>query len=91
MSEISDLENACPSIYSDIYDCLNDLCLNMCENMTEEEFYKEYIIEKDGLDNMLEVMTIEDSAGLIDDWLSDKKADRRKEMLDGYEFNIMNL
>jgi DNA gyrase/topoisomerase IV subunit B len=51
----------------------------------------EYIIEKDGLDNMLEVMTIEDSAGLIDDWLSDKKADRRKEMLDGYEFNIMNL
>ena len=51
----------------------------------------EYIIEKDGLDNMLEVMTIEDSAELIDDWLSDKKADRRKEMLDGYEFNIMNL
>lgn len=51
----------------------------------------EYIIEKDGLDNMLEVMTIEDSSMLIDDWLSDKKADRRKEMLDGYEFNIMNL
>ena len=51
----------------------------------------EYIIEKDGLENMLEVMTIENSADLIDDWLSDKKADRRKEMLDGYEFNIMNL
>lgn len=51
----------------------------------------EHIIEKDGLNNMLEVMTIEDSAELIDDWLSDKKADRRKEMLDGYEFNIMNL
>lgn len=51
----------------------------------------EHIIEKDGLENMLEVMTIENSAELIDDWLSDKKADRRKEMLDGYEFNIMNL
>ena len=51
----------------------------------------EYIIEKDGLENMLEVMTIENSAELIDDWLSDKKADRRKEMLDGYEFNIMSL
>ena len=51
----------------------------------------EHIIEKDGLDNMLEVMTIEDASELIDDWLSDKKADRRKEMLDGYEFNIMNL
>lgn len=51
----------------------------------------EYIIEKDGLENMLEVMTIENSVELIDDWLSDKKADRRKEMLDGYEFNIMNL
>lgn len=51
----------------------------------------EYIIEKDGLENMLEVMTIENSADLIDDWLSDKRSDRRKEMLDGYEFNIMNL
>ncbi len=51
----------------------------------------EYIIEKDGLNNMLEVMTIEDSSELIDDWLSDKKADKRKEMLEGYEFNIMNL
>ena len=51
----------------------------------------EYIIEQDGLDNMLEVMTIEDSSELIDDWLNDKKADKRKEMLDGYEFNIMNL
>ncbi len=51
----------------------------------------EYIIEKDGLHNMLEVMTIEDASDLIDDWLSDKKADRRKEMLDGYEFNVMNL
>ena len=40
---------------------------------------------------MLEVMTIENASDLIDDWLSDKKADRRKEMLDGYEFNIMNL
>ena len=40
---------------------------------------------------MLEVMNIENSAELIYDWWSYKKADRRKEMLDGYEFNIMNL
>ena len=51
----------------------------------------ELVIEKDGLNNMLEVMNIEDAETLIDDWLSDKKADRRKEMLEGYEFNIMNL
>ena len=51
----------------------------------------EYIIDKDGLENMLEVMTIENASELIDNWLNDKKADQRKEMLEGYEFNIMNL
>lgn len=52
----------------------------------------EYVIEQDGLENMLEVMTLDDSSSkLVDDWLSSSKADKRKEMLDGYEFNIMNL
>jgi len=56
------------------------------------------VIDKDGFDNMLDVITIGESEEIInetitivDDWLSGKKADRRKEMLDGYEFNIFNM
>lgn len=52
----------------------------------------EYIIDKDGLENMLEVMVLDDDAAeSIDSWLNGARADKRKEMLEGYEFNIMNL
>lgn len=56
------------------------------------------VIDNDGLDNMLDVVSIGDTEQiisetetLVDDWLSGSKADRRKEMLDGYEFNIFNM
>lgn len=49
------------------------------------------IIKRDGLENMLETFELDDlSEEVIDSWLSSSKADMRKEMLEGYEFNIMN-
>lgn len=56
------------------------------------------VIDKDGFDNMLETISLGDTEdeleeikNLVDDWLSDKKADTRKNMLDGYEFSILNM
>ncbi|MDD2505589.1 MAG: toprim domain-containing protein [Bacilli bacterium] len=52
----------------------------------------EYIIEKEGIDKMLETMVLDDDAEKnIDNWLGGKNADIRKEMLDGFEFSITNL
>ncbi len=51
----------------------------------------EYIIEKDGLDNMLETYVLDENAEeSLDNWLNGNKADKRKEMLEGYEFSIMD-
>lgn len=51
----------------------------------------ETVIAKDGLDNMLVTFTSDDlSREVIDNWLNKKKTNIRKDMLDGYEFNIMN-
>lgn len=51
----------------------------------------EEVIAKDGLDNMLEVFVLDDKAEeSIDNWLNKKLADTRKELLEGYTFNIMN-
>ena len=48
------------------------------------------VIAKDGLENMLEVFSIDtDAAATVDNWLNKKCADTRKEMLEGFEFNIM--
>jgi len=49
------------------------------------------VIEKAGLEPMLQILTIEDAekdAETIDNWLSGLNADIRKEMLEGYEFSI---
>ena len=52
----------------------------------------EHVIKKDGLDNMLEVYVLEDKAKeSLDNWLNKKKTDVRKDMLDGFEFNVMEL
>jgi topoisomerase-4 subunit B len=51
----------------------------------------EEVIVKDGLENMLETFTLDDvSEESIDSWLNGKRANKRKEMLEGFEFNIMN-
>ena len=51
----------------------------------------EAVIKKDGLENMLEVYTLDDLAEeSIDNWLNGKKTDKRKEMLEGYKFNVLN-
>jgi len=52
------------------------------------------VIDKDGYENMLDTLTIGESKEaieIIDDWLNTKKSDRRKELLEGYEFNILNM
>jgi DNA gyrase/topoisomerase IV subunit B len=52
----------------------------------------EYIIEKEGIDKMLETMVLDDDAEKsIDNWLCGKNANIRKELLDGFEFSINNL
>jgi DNA topoisomerase-2 len=52
----------------------------------------QYVLEKEGLENMLEVMEYDDQADeSLNNWLNGKMADKRKEMLDGFEFNIVNL
>lgn len=52
----------------------------------------EYVIEKEGLDVMLETMVMDDLAEeSLDNWLNGKNADKRKEMLEGFEFSITNL
>lgn len=58
-------------------------------SLTQEEM--DLVINTDGLENMLEVFNLDDKLeDLIDAWLNGKRADSRKEMLDGYSFNIMN-
>lgn len=56
------------------------------------------VIGKDGFDNMLEVLSLGDhkedllaTKEIIDNWLSGKKADVRKDMLDGFGFSIFNM
>jgi DNA topoisomerase-2 len=54
----------------------------------------EHVIKHDGLDKMLETITIDDVAEtekLVHSWLSSKEADTRKEMLNNYYFNIINM
>lgn len=52
----------------------------------------EYIIEKDGFENMLEVFVLDENSQLnIHNWLSSNTADERKAMLEGFSFNIMEL
>lgn len=52
----------------------------------------QFIIKEEGLDNMLETMVYDDKAfDSLNNWLNGKMADKRKEMLDGFEFNIVNL
>ena len=49
-----------------------------------------YIIEKDGLAKMIKMFEFDDDE-IIDDWLSDKKADKRKEYIINNEFSIAKL
>lgn len=52
----------------------------------------QFIIEKEGLETMLETMVFDENAEEnIKNWLSSKMANKRKEMLDGFEFDIVNL
>lgn len=52
----------------------------------------EFIIKKVGFENMLETFTLDDeSIKELDNWLISKNSDIRKEMLEGYEFNIMGI
>lgn len=52
----------------------------------------EYIIEKDGFENMLEIFVLDENSQLnIHNWLSSNTADERKAMLEGFSFNIMEL
>lgn len=48
------------------------------------------IIEKDGLENMIEIFDF-DNIEILDDWLSDKKADKRKEYIIDNEFDIAKV
>lgn len=52
----------------------------------------QYVIQKEGLDNMLETMVYDEEADEnLNNWLNGNLADKRKEMLDGFEFSIVNL
>ena len=52
----------------------------------------EFIITQDGLNTMLETMVLDkDAPESIHNWLSGSMADKRKDMLDGYEFSIANM
>jgi DNA gyrase/topoisomerase IV subunit B len=52
----------------------------------------EYIITKDGLDVMMETMVLDDDAAeSIHNWLSGDMADKRKDMLEGFNFSIANM
>jgi DNA gyrase/topoisomerase IV subunit B len=52
----------------------------------------DYIISQDTLEAMLEVYTLDDvSVDSLNRWLKSENADLRKEMLEGYEFNIMGI
>jgi DNA gyrase/topoisomerase IV subunit B len=52
----------------------------------------DFIIEKDGLDNMIEVFVLDDEAETnIHNWLSANTSDARKSMLEGFKFNIMEI
>jgi DNA gyrase/topoisomerase IV subunit B len=50
----------------------------------------EYVIQTDGLQKMIEPLVF-DNDELMDDWLSDKKADKRKEYIQGNEFSIAKV
>jgi DNA gyrase/topoisomerase IV subunit B len=47
----------------------------------------QFVIEKDGLENMIDFMEF-DNEELLDDWLSDSKSDKRKEYISQNEFSI---
>jgi len=50
------------------------------------------VIAKEGLGKMLVPLTYtEEDDAAIDDWYSDKKADKRKEFIQGNEFSLMKL
>lgn len=49
-----------------------------------------YIVEKDGLNKMIDMLEF-DNNEIIDDWLSDKKADKRKEYILENDFNIAKI
>lgn len=50
----------------------------------------EVVIQKDGLQNMLETFVLDEGTKeAFDSWLNSKNADKRKALLEGFEFNIM--
>lgn len=55
-----------------------------------EEKDLKFIVEKDGLQKMIELLEF-DSPEMINDWLSDKKADKRKEYIQDNEFNVAQI
>lgn len=48
------------------------------------------VIAKDGLEKMIDILEF-DNSEVIDDWLSDKKADKRKEYIMANEFSIAKV
>lgn len=50
----------------------------------------EYVIEKDGLEKMIEVYNF-DSKEIIDDFMATDKADKRKEYIQNKTFSIASL
>lgn len=50
----------------------------------------QFVIEKDGLENMIDFMEF-DNEELLDDWLSDSKSDKRKEYISQNEFSIAKV
>lgn len=49
-----------------------------------------HIVEKDGIDKMINILEFDDE-DIIDDWLSDKKADKRKEYIIKNDFSINKI
>jgi len=48
------------------------------------------VIDKDGFENMIEMLEFDDEE-IIDDWLSDKKSDKRKEYIMNNKFSIAKV
>jgi len=79
------------------YDLNGDLKLKSGEELkyfkglgtwTKEDLKQ--VIEKDSLDNMIEIFEYDDLE-ILDDWLSDKKADKRKEYIMSNDFDIAKV
>jgi len=80
-----------------VYDLNKDLNIKHGEEL---KYYKglgswtkedlKQVIEKDGLDKMIDIFEF-DNEEVIDDWLSDKKADVRKEYIMNNNFDIVKV